>query len=203
MSTIPDFCCDTKCITIKKCDGPWCLGAARKMPSCPRPAPPECCPDTSDHEYHGAKLSVGSNAACCGTLRVCDTLELLKADGTTVTLTIRYIGNGVIVAKGGGKGYRLEGYKGHLVHVSVYSAWQLAVDGQFAMIIERYNTYKACANGNCSVPTCSSTDGSCGCPCADGAAEDTGGDTESVVDDDGAQNNDDAQGDGDEQALLL
>tara|TARA_B100001094_G_C17391037_1_gene421303 strand:+ start:11 stop:502 length:492 start_codon:yes stop_codon:yes gene_type:complete len=163
MSTIPDFCCDTKCITIKKCDGPWCLGAARKMPSCPRPAPPECCPDISQsHLHHGAKLSVGSKAACCGTLRVCDTLDL---DGTE--LTIREIRNGVIIADDGAKGYRLEGYKGHLVHVRVFGSLDDAKDGLPSKRVESYNTYSKCANKECdqTVPSCSSTDGPCGCPC--------------------------------------
>ena len=203
MSTTPDFCCDNKCITIKKCDGPWCLGAARQPRDCDNRD--NCCPDIEDsHPHHGTKLSVGSKAACCGTLRVCDTLELLKVDGTTVTLTIREIRNGVIIAKGDDvKGYRLEGYKGHLVHVRVFAGLDEAKDGLPSTRTESYNTYSKCANKDCSqtVPSCSSTDSPCGCPCADGAAEDTGSDTESVIDDNIAQNNDgDADGDADADA---
>ena len=161
MSTTPDFCCDTKCITIKKCDGPWCLGAARQPRDCADPT--NCCPDIAEsHPHHATQLSVKS-AACCGTVRICDKFDL---DGTE--LTIREIRNGVIIASDeNGKGYRLEGYKGHLVHVRVFDSLDDAKDGLPSRRVESYNTYSKCANKDCSqtVPSCSSTDGPCGCPC--------------------------------------
>ena len=173
MSTTPDFCCDTKCITIKKCDGPWCLGSVREQaidaPDCKRATKPGHCCLGEEGALHGSKLRVGSNAACCGTLRRCDTLEIVDAAGAvTATLTIRAIRNGVIIARDDvtEEGYRLEGYKGHLVHVRKFPDAPDANDGLRSREEARYHTYKACANGDCSsVPTCSSDDGPCGCPC--------------------------------------
>ncbi len=172
MSTTPDFCCDTKCITIKKCDGPWCLGSVREddisATDCTRATTGNCCLG-QEGALHGLQLRVGSNAACCGTLRRCDTLEIVNAAGTvTQTLSIRAIRNGVIIARDGdGAGYRLEGYKGHLVHVRVFSTVAEANDGLRQDEDASYHTYSKCANKDCSqtVPACSSTDAPCGCPC--------------------------------------
>ena len=196
MSTVPDFCCDNKCISIKKCDGPWCLqercSCAGQCDTVP------ASPDAAD-SLHQAELKLTSTK-CCGTVGCGDTLHI-TGSGVNGDFTISYIGNGVIVAKNGDQeAIRLEGYKGHLVHVEYYKGSKAplhAIDGLRSNVTTRVSAQRKCANQDCSTQIgplgACSEDAPCGCPCADGAAEDTGSDTESVIGNGIAQTNNDSQ----------
>lgn len=174
MSTIPDFCCDTKCLTIKRCDGPWCLEDRCSCDSqCQRvPAKPE----SDDDSLHQGTLTLASKR-CCGTAVCGDTLTVAGAGANvSETYTIKYIGNGVIAANNSDdtKAIRLEGYKGHLVHVEYYapasgSALTQAIDGLRQDVVHRVSAQRRCANSTCDAQIAAlgncSVDAPCGCPC--------------------------------------
>ena len=172
MSTIPDFCCDTKCLTIKRCDGPWCLEDRCSCDSQCQRVPAK--PDDAD-SLHKGTLTLASKR-CCGTAVCGDTLTVAGA-GANVSSTykITYIGNGVIVAGDDTKAIRLEGYRGHLVHVESYnnasgvSALTQANDGLRQHAVHRVSAQRRCANSTCDAQIAAlgncSVDAPCGCPC--------------------------------------
>ena len=168
MSVTPDFCCDTKCLTIKKCDGPWCLEAPC---SCGTQCVDNPATVSTDNELSQATLTVTS-AACCGTVRCNDKFSISGSKGGTLDqdYTITHIANGVIVAAGDdGRSIRLEGYKGHLVHVKLYATDPEARDGLETDLLGRYHVHRKCSGKLCSVQVSSrdacSTDAPCDCPC--------------------------------------
>ena len=166
MSVTLDFdCCANKCLTISRCDGPWCIQATK----CPPCATDNCTPLTgaSSTTHHGGELSISKTTKCCGTLRCGDELTLTSTASTTV-YTVRHVGNGFILAtEVGGETIRLEGYNGALVHVKFYGSFDKAVDGLEQHVEQRYHVHRRCATGSCSTQISScSTDPACApCPC--------------------------------------
>ena len=97
--------CDTKCITLTACDGPWCLQA----PSCPT----DIVPLTGTQRFAGAQLRMVRR----------DTL-IISDGGTDIngTYTVTHTGRGFLVAQDAANLFalRLEGHNGHLVCVKVF-----------------------------------------------------------------------------------
>ena len=162
MSVTPDSdCCATKCLTLQRCDGPWCL--ARPC-SCSTQ-----CTQLGQSTANPAATLTLTSSACCGPVRCGDTLTL-----SGNTYTISFIGNGVIVADNGANdSIRLEGYNGHLVGIKFYGSHADARDG-LSGYSQRYQVHRRCAtNGDCStqipaVGACSTDPSGCSglpCPC--------------------------------------